>query len=202
MPSHSILKVTACVPTRPHPPLSSAELFAGGGGLALAASQAGLKHVVVSELNGQACDTLRANRAVDIGEAGAAGDAWPLLQANCREVDWTAYAGEVDILAGGPPCQPFSLGGIHRGAGDDRNLFSEATRAISEVRPRAFVLENVRGLTRQSLRPYFEHVLEHLRAPGLAARSDESMRSHSARLRREAPRPAGGRALPGRMEAR
>jgi DNA (cytosine-5)-methyltransferase 1 len=168
-------------------PLSSAELFAGGGGLALAASQAGFKHVVVSELNGQACDTLRANRAVDVGETGAPEDAWPLLQANCREVDWTAYAGEVDILAGGPPCQPFSLGGIHRGAGDDRNLFPEATRAISEVRPRAFVIENVRGLTRQSLRPYFEHVLEHLRAPGLAARSGETVRGHSVRLRREAP---------------
>lgn len=171
-----------------HSPLSSAELFAGGGGLALAASQAGLKHVVVSELNRQACDTLRANGAADIGEEGASEDAWPLLQANCRDVDWTAYAGEVDILAGGPPCQPFSLGGIHRGAGDDRNLFPEATRAISEIRPRAFVIENVRGLTRQSLRPYFEHVLEHLRAPGLVALSDETARSHLARLRREAPR--------------
>ena len=68
-----------------------------------------------------------------------------------------------------------------------RNLFPEATRAISEVRPRAFVFENVRGLTRQSLRPYFEHVLEHLRAPGLAARSDESMRSTARGCGAKAP---------------
>jgi DNA (cytosine-5)-methyltransferase 1 len=169
-------------------PLTSAELFAGAGGLALGASQAGLEHIVVSELNGPACETLLANGAVDIGGAGAGEDAWPLLQADCREVDWSRYAGKVDILAGGPPCQPFSLGGIHRGAGDDRNLFPEATRAIGEIRPLAFVLENVRGLTRQSLRPYFEHVLAHLRAPELATRAGENVRSHSARLRREAPR--------------
>jgi len=168
-----------------HLPLTSAELFAGAGGLALGASQAGFKHVVVSELNGPACATLRANRAADADAAQE--KAWPLLRADCHEVDWTAYAGEVDVLAGGPPCQPFSLGGIHRGARDDRNLFPEATRAISEIRPRAFVLENVRGLTRQSLKPYFDHVLEHLRAPGLAARPSESARSHSTRLRREAP---------------
>lgn len=168
-----------------HSPLTSAELFAGAGGLALGASQAGFKHVVVSELNGPACATLRANRAADAD--AAQGKVWPLLRADCHEVDWTAYAGQVDLLAGGPPCQPFSLGGIHRGARDNRNLFPEATRAISEVRPRAFVLENVRGLTRQSLKPYFDHVLDHLRAPGLAARLNESARSHSARLRREAP---------------
>lgn len=168
-----------------HSPLTSAELFAGAGGLALGASQAGFKHVIVSELNGPACETLRANRAAHAADAREG--EWPLLQADCREVDWTSYAGEVDVLAGGPPCQPFSLGGIHRGAGDNRNLFPEATRAISEIRPRAFVLENVRGLARQSLKPYFEHVLEHLRAPGLAARSRESARSHSARLRRQAP---------------
>lgn len=174
-------------PERIDPPLTSAELFAGAGGLALGASQAGFAHVLVSELNGPACETLRANSAVDLAEVGAEEKGWPLLQADCREVDWTEYAGEVDILAGGPPCQPFSLGGIHRGADDDRNLFPEATRAISEIRPLAFVLENVRGLTRESLRPYFDHVLEHLRAPALAARPEETVRTHSARLRREAP---------------
>jgi DNA (cytosine-5)-methyltransferase 1 len=169
---------------RIHSPLTSAELFAGAGGLALGASQAGFTHVLVSELNGPACETLRANSAVDLGEGE---EGWPLLQADCREVDWTPYAGKVDVLAGGPPCQPFSLGGIHRGADDDRNLFPEATRAISEIRPLAFVLENVRGLRRESLRPYFDHVLDHLRAPVLAARPDETVATHSARLRREGP---------------
>lgn len=173
-----------------HSPPTSAELFAGSGGLALAASQAGFTHVVVSELNGPACDTLRVNGAVDLGEADGSdnGDeSWPLLQKDCHLVDWSSYAGAVDVLSGGPPCQPFSLGGVHLGAHDDRNLFPEATRAISEIRPRAFVLENVRGLTRQSLRPYFEHLIEHLRAPGLFARDGESLYRHRARLRREAP---------------
>lgn len=169
-----------------HSPLTSAELFAGAGGLALGASQANLKHVIVSELSGPACATLRANLGVDVGEIAARKNAWPLLQADCREVDWTSYAGKVDVLAGGPPCQPFSLGGVHRGAGDTRNLFSEATRAINEIRPLAFVLENVRGLTRQSLRPYFDDVLDHLRVPGLAPRDGEGARSNRARLRREA----------------
>lgn len=169
-----------------HSPLTSAELFAGAGGLALGASQAGLRHVVVSELNETACETLRANGAVDDGENGAPESAWPLLQADCNEVDWTRYRGEVDVLAGGPPCQPFSLGGVHKGAKDTRNLFPEAARAISEVRPLAFVLENVRGLTRESLRPYFDHVLEQLGAPGLKQRAGESQRGHRARLRREA----------------
>lgn len=172
-----------------HSPPTSAELFAGSGGLALGASQAGFTHVVVSELNGPACDTLRVNGAVDLGgfdRDDGESERWPLLQGDCRRVDWSSYAGAVDVLSGGPPCQPFSLGGIHLGARDDRNLFPEATRAISEIRPRAFVLENVRGLSRQSLRPYFEHVIEHLRAPGLLARDGETLHSHRARLRREA----------------
>jgi DNA (cytosine-5)-methyltransferase 1 len=176
--------------------MTSAELFAGAGGMALGATQAGLRHIVVSELNGPACETLRANLAVDLGEPAAEKSAWPLLQADCRKVDWTDYTGEVDILAGGPPCQPFSLGGLHRGAGDTRNLFPEAIRAIREIRPLAFVLENVRGLTRQSLRPYFDHVLDHLRAPALVPRPGESGRSHRARLRRE----TGGLPADGRYE--
>jgi DNA (cytosine-5)-methyltransferase 1 len=153
--------------------------------MALGASKAGLRHVVVSELSEPACETLRANGAVDYDQSAAGDTGWPLLEADCHEVDWTSYEGEVDILAGGPPCQPFSLGGIHRGARDARNLFPEATRAISEIRPPAFVLENVRGLTRKSLKPYFEYVLEHLRAPGLLGQSGESWRSHQSRLRRE-----------------
>lgn len=173
-----------------HSPPTSAELFAGAGGMALGASKAGLRHVVVSELSPTACDTLRTNGAVDQHEIESAERSWPLLEADCHDVDWTAFRGAVDVLAGGPPCQPFSLGGVHRGARDSRNLFPEAVRAVSEVRPLAFVIENVRGLTRKKLMPYFEYILASLRAPVLRRDSDETWRAHQTRLRRDA------RALP------
>jgi DNA (cytosine-5)-methyltransferase 1 len=165
------------------PSLTSAELFAGAGGLALAASEADLEHVVVSELNKTACETLRANGAIDLDEAAEEG--WPLLEADCHEVDWTPYFGEVDILAGGPPCQPFSLGGVHRGDEDSRNLFPEAARALDEIRPRAFVFENVRGLSRPALRRYLDYIVARLQAPGILQGPDETWRQHKTRLAKE-----------------
>ena len=62
-----------------------------------------------------------------------------------QQVDFRRWAG-VDVVVGGPPCQPFSIGGLRRGCEDGRDLLSEFVRAVIEVRPRAFIMENVPGL--------------------------------------------------------
>lgn len=119
------------------------ELFAGAGGLAIAASNAGFEHDAVLEYNHDACETIRANqrRAYELVRH------WPLIEGDVHHQDFRTWNGRVDLVSGGPPCQPFSIGGKHRAMGDRRNLFPEAARAVREVQPRAFVFENVKGLS-------------------------------------------------------
>lgn len=167
---------------------TSVELFAGGGGLAIGTELAGFHHLVVSELDGRACQTLRRNRGegLDLFHQAAESAVWPVIEGDCHQVDWTPWRGQVDLLAGGPPCQPFSLGGVHRGDSDPRNLFPEAARALAEMHPRAFCFENVRGLARPSFRPYLEYIVARLEYPHLRPRDDEFWEDHLRRLRREA----------------
>jgi DNA (cytosine-5)-methyltransferase 1 len=169
---------------------TSVELFAGGGGLALGVHEAGFRHLLVNELDRRACETLRENVARDF-ESQTDEDRWPLLAGDVAAIDWGSFEGRVDLLAGGAPCQPFSLGGHHRGDQDKRNLFPEVFRALRDVRPRAFLLENVRGLLRKSFRPYFEYILDQLREPYLSPKRGESWKRHKARLERRRP-PQGG----------
>jgi DNA (cytosine-5)-methyltransferase 1 len=145
---------------------TSVELFAGCGGLALGVEQAGFRHLCLNEFDGRACETLIANGATPSGEPGEEPGSWPLIYGDCHEIDWSALRGEVDLLAGGPPCQPFSIGGIHRGIDDPRNLWGEASRALRELEPRAFLFENVRGLTRPKFRRFFDAVLDDLASAG------------------------------------
>jgi DNA (cytosine-5)-methyltransferase 1 len=166
---------------------SSIELFAGGGGLALGVHEAGFQHLLVNELDRRACDTLRENVADDF-ESHTNDGRWPLLAGDVAAIDWTPFEGRVDLLAGGAPCQPFSLGGRHRGDQDKRNLFPEVFRALREVRPRAFLLENVRGLLRESFRPYFDYILDQLHEPYLSPKRGECWERHKARLERQGPR--------------
>ena len=116
------------------------ELFAGCGGLALGMERAGLRHELVVEINAQATKTLRVNTT------------WPLYAGDVRDIDFSEFKG-LDIVSGGPPCQPFSIGGKHRAWDDPRNMFPEATRAVDAIRPRAFLFENVSGLAREKFRP-------------------------------------------------
>ncbi len=169
---------------------ASIELFAGGGGLALGVHEAGFRHLLVNELNQHACNTLRANVANDL-DTEPGDERWPLLAGDVAAIDWTPFAGRVDLLAGGAPCQPFSLGGRHRGDQDRRNLFPEVFRALRELRPRAFLLENVRGLLRESFRPYFEYILDQLSEPYRSPRPQETWERHKARLERLKPRSVG-----------
>jgi DNA (cytosine-5)-methyltransferase 1 len=175
-----------------HPPgsgktttiLRSLELFTGAGGLALGTDEAGFAHLALVEWDHRACETLRANVAYDHDREAIDGRR-PLREGDARDVDWQPYAGQIDLLAAGAPCQPFSLGGVHRGDEDRRNLFPEVFRALREARPQAFLLENVRGLTRPSFAPYLAYILDQLARPHQIPHPDEDWRSHKARLERE-----------------
>ena len=109
---------------------SSVELFSGAGGLALGIEQAGFRHVALVEWDKHACATLRENSA----RGAVAGHGWPVFEGDVRALDFQEHAGDVALLAGGAPCQPFSLGGKQRGDGDARNMFPEVFRALRELR--------------------------------------------------------------------
>ncbi|WP_314439362.1 DNA (cytosine-5-)-methyltransferase [uncultured Porphyromonas sp.] len=122
--------------TRPLRPYTSIELFAGAGGLALGMEQAGFNHLLLNELNHDACRTLLANRPE-----------WHVVEADVRQLNFTRYRGQVDLLTGGFPCQAFSYAGKQGGFTDTRGtLFFELARAVKEIQPSVFMAENVRGL--------------------------------------------------------
>lgn len=158
--------------------LRSIELFAGAGGLALGLSQVGFKHDAVVEWNQHACNTIRYNQL----KKSALVKDWPLHQMDVREFDYSGLKEEPDLLAGGPPCQPFSIGGKHRGYKDRRNMFPEIIRAIRELKPRAVIIENVRGLLRPSFSHYFEYLLLQVMFPEINPHEGEMWKDHQARL--------------------
>lgn len=154
--------------------MKAVELFAGAGGLALGTSFAGFKHNAVIERDRNACDTIRENNRRGVTD-------WPIHQCDVRQFDFRPYAG-AELLAGGPPCQPFSIGGKHNGHRDHRNLFPEAVRAVREIQPKVVMLENVKGLMRQAFAKFFEYVVLQITYPELTIRSKESWDEHLARL--------------------
>jgi DNA (cytosine-5)-methyltransferase 1 len=95
----------------------------------------------------------------------APGERPPLIVGDVSKVDFDHLKGRVDALAGGPPCQPFSLGGVAKGYEDERNGFPHMFRAIREMEPKAVICENVRGLLRPSFKPYFDYIKRELSLP-------------------------------------
>jgi len=134
--------------------LSSVELCAGAGGQAIGLEAAGFWHEALVEIDPDCCTTLRTNSPE-----------WKIIEDDIRNVDGRQFAG-IDLLAGGVPCQPFSVGGKQLGLEDGRNLFPQALRLATEIRPRAIMLENVAGLAQARFRPYRLMVLEYLDALG------------------------------------
>ncbi len=157
--------------------MRSIELFAGAGGLALGVSAAGFQHEAVVERDRNSCDTIRENARLGVKPVKS----WPLFEADVTEFDFSHYAG-IDLVAGGPPCQPFSIGGKAKGHVDRRNLFPEVVRAVRETQPRAILIENVKGLLRPKFARYFEYILLQLTYPTVASKADEDWRSHLSRL--------------------
>lgn len=115
---------------------TSVELFAGAGGTALGMSNAGFRHILLSERDQDACETLRTNRPD-----------WKIAEGDVHELKFDDLKGKVSLLQGGVPCQAFSYAGKSKGFGDTRGtLFFEFARAISECKPDVIMMENVRGL--------------------------------------------------------
>lgn len=161
--------------------LKSVELFAGAGGLAMGVALAGFKSHGVVEWDRWACDTVRQNQ--ERGHPLVAD--WPLYEGDVRRwidtVDIRALEG-LDLVAGGPPCQPFSMGGKHQANLDARDMFPAAVSIVRALRPRAFLFENVKGLTRASFSTYFSYIQLQLEFPELTKRASESWVDHQARL--------------------
>jgi DNA (cytosine-5)-methyltransferase 1 len=158
--------------------MRSIELFAGAGGLSLGVSRAGFTPAAVIEWDRYCCDTIRQNKDRDHEIVSR----WPLHQGDVRDFDYAKHADGVDLVSGGPPCQPFSICGKHAGRLDERDMFPEAVRAVRELRPRAFLIENVKGLTRPTFASYLEYIRLQLTYPELTARPSEEWASHQSRL--------------------
>ncbi len=154
------------------------ELFAGAGGLALGAAKCGFEHLGVVERDVDCCDNIRHNK-----EAGTHPiSKWPLIEGDVKSVDFNQWKGQAHLVCGGPPCQPFSIGGKGAGADDRRDMFPEGVRAVREIRPYAFVFENVRGLLRPGFSNYVEYIRHQLAFPEVARGANESPESHFRRL--------------------
>lgn len=135
-------------------PLTCVEICAGAGGQALGLAMAGFVHVALIEYEKEYCEILRQNRPE-----------WNVICQDVCNFDGTEYAG-VDLLAGGVPCPPFSIAGKQLGKDDERDLFPEAVRLVGEIKPRAVMLENVRGFLDPRFNEYRENLFLQLRNLG------------------------------------
>lgn len=124
----------ATVPLKPY---TSIELFAGAGGLALGMEKAGFEHLLLNEIDRDACATLKCNRPF-----------WNVVERDIKTISFKPFRGKIDLITGGFPCQAFSYAGKQGGFNDTRGtLFFELARAVDEVKPKVFLCENVKGLT-------------------------------------------------------
>lgn len=137
-------------------PLTCVEICAGAGGQALGLAMAGFSHVALVEYEADYCKVLKENRPE-----------WNVICADVHDFDGHPYQG-VDLLAGGVPCPPFSVAGKQLGKDDDRDLFPEAIRLTDEIRPRAVMLENVRGFLDSEFDDYRNDIFQSLKKLGYA----------------------------------
>ena len=140
--------------------MESIELCAGAGGQALGLEQAGFRHQALVEIDAPCRATLNLNRP-----------GWNVVEGDSADVaqfSATPYRG-IDLLAGGLPCPPFSVAGKQLGRHDERNLFPEALRIIDECRPRAVLIENVRGFLDAVFSDYRQHLKHELARMGYEA---------------------------------
>ena len=137
--------------------MKSIEICAGAGGQALGLEQAGFEHVNLVEIEAPACQTLRINR-----------QHWHVTEGDIHHYSAEQWKG-VDLLAGGVPCPPFSKAGKQLGIKDERDLFPEALRLVSECKPQAVMLENVRGLLDSIFDEYRSKIIIDLKKLGYIA---------------------------------
>lgn len=161
--------------------LTSVELFSGCGGLALGTARAGFHHEKMVEWNKEACVTLGHNKTRGVEHVAG----WDFVNGDVRQIDWSGIKAAVDLVAGGPPCQPFSVGGLAKGYDDARDMWPETIRAVRELAPRAFMFENVKGLSRPAFEPYLKWIMAHLAQPGSPRGAKEAHAAHWARLKKK-----------------
>lgn len=152
--------------------MRSLEIFSGAGGLAKGLEQAGFEHAAFVEFNKHACLSLSENFEAD-----------KVFFGDIKDFDLDSLD-TIDIVAGGPPCQPFSLGGKHQAHQDSRDMFPYAIKAIEKLTPKAFVFENVKGLLRETFSDYFEYIVLRLTYPSFSAAPEISWQEHLAQLRK------------------
>jgi len=134
--------------------MTSVEICAGAGGQSLGLEKAGFDHEALVEIDDSCCATLRMNRP-----------RWNVLRGDVNSFNGHPFHG-VDLLAGGVPCPPFSVAGKQLGAKDERDLFPEALRLTDEIRPRAVMLENVRGFLDPDFEGYRKRLFSQFRKLG------------------------------------
>jgi DNA (cytosine-5)-methyltransferase 1 len=160
--------------------MKSVELFTGAGGLALGLSRAGFEHLAVVERDPDSCATLRLNQRKHVQDMNL----WPIHQGDVQKFDYSLLPEDIDLLAGGVPCQPFSIGGKHKGHADKRNMFPTIAEIVRLLKPKSILIENVRGLTRQSFSKYFSYILLMLTYPEITKKAGDDWLAHLGRLER------------------
>lgn len=161
--------------------MRSIELFAGAGGLGMGLGEAGFEPEMVVEWDGDSCRTLKENERRKVAQVAG----WNIVESDARAIDYSKIKREIDLVSGGPPCQPFSIGGKHQGQADRRNMWPQAIRAVRELAPRAFLFENVRGLMRPAFASYLRYIELQLCFPETLLKAGERWQEHSARLERK-----------------
>jgi DNA (cytosine-5)-methyltransferase 1 len=151
--------------------MNSLKLFSGAGGLAKGLELAGFKHAALVENNKHAYASLCENF-----------DAKKVFFGDVRDFDLESLD-NIDLVAGGSPCQSFSLGGKHQADRDKRDMFPAAIHAIERLKPKAFIFENVKGLLRQTFADYFEYILLRLTYPSFNAEVTSDWQQHLDELR-------------------
>lgn len=160
--------------------MRSLELFAGAGGLGMGLHGAGFRPVGVIERDADCCNTLRHN----LKTRAHLMRGWKLIESDVCDINFRIFEDRIDLISGGPPCQPFSLGGRHQAYDDSRDMFPQAVRAVREVRPLGFIFENVKGLTRERFRNYYEYIRLQLEHPNVSIKAGEAWLAHLTRLER------------------
>jgi DNA (cytosine-5)-methyltransferase 1 len=151
--------------------MNTLEIFSGAGGLAKGLELSGFEHAAFVEFNKHACNSLSENFNPD-----------RVFFGDIRDFDLDALE-QIDVVAGGPPCQPFSMGGKHKADQDERDMFPYAIRAIERLAPKAFVFENVKGLLRETFSEYFEYIILRLTYPDFPSLTSGDWKIHLEALR-------------------
>ncbi|MGW2147398.1 DNA cytosine methyltransferase [Nonomuraea bangladeshensis] len=150
--------------------LEVVEICAGAGGQTLGLERAGFRHVLAVELDKQAAETLRHNLVKVLGyDPEEAAETVRVGDVADPEVWKPEEHIGVDLLAGGVPCPPFSIAGKQLGATDERDLFAWAVELCGRIKPKALLLENVKGLAGSRFTAYRQRVLDRLSEYGYIA---------------------------------